>query len=266
MNVKKKALVAGIVMAMLTATGMEVQTDNPALQSLCNVKKAEAGIGGLGGGLGGIAKKTAAKALNVDVDSLQNNEKSMMMNLYNSAVCYAKASINISEALGLDNGQRAQMQAALTNLQNNKTDLGSIKRVTEATTMDQKAVQEAANNLMNSDDKDKIEKANELIKQSKVERRAANKYKLLAAKDAGSILSGTAKALAKGGDSLGDKLEVVQRLSGTAKTAKTITDAIGNNHKSMTTALKTYEKKNNIADVSDEEAEKQMKKSGLIME
>ena len=239
------------------------------------MKKAEAlGLGNLGGKVKDKAKdtakkegkKAAAKTLGVDVDSLNGNKDSMIKNLYNAAVCYGQASIDISEALGLDSGQRAQMQAALTNLKNNKTDLGSIKNVAEATAMDQKTVEEAANNLMNSEDKAKIDKANELIKKSKAERKAANIYKLLAAKDATKVISSSAKALASGGKDLGDKVNVVKELASTAQTGKSITEAIGSNHKTMTSALKTYEKKNNIADVSDKDAEKQMKDSGMILE
>ena len=245
--------------------GYLTQTDDSALQSLCSVKKAEAG---LGSALGGLAKKAgkeaASKALNIDVDSLNGTKDGVLKSLYNAAVCYGQASLDISSALGLDDGKRSALQAAMSNLKGNKTDLGSIKQVTDASKLDSKTVEEAANNLMNSGDQEKIAKANELIKKSKAERQAANIYKILAARDATKLISSSTKALASGSKNLGDKVKVVQELLDTGKSAKSITDDIGANHKVMSTALKSYEKKNNIAEVSKEDALSQTK--GMTIE
>ena len=224
-------------------------------------------MGNLGGSLGGTAKKAgkqaASSALNVDVDALNGDKDGMLKSLYNAAVCYGQASLDISEALGLDSGKHAALQAAMSNLKNKKTDLGSIKEVTDASKLDSKTVEEAANELMNSGDQEKIERANKLIKKSKTERQAANIYKLLAARNATKLISSSTKALASGKKDLGDKAQVVEGLLSTAKSAKSITDDIGANHKVMASALKTYEKKNNIADVSKDEALNQTKSMTL---
>ena len=258
MNSKKKMFVAGAMAAAFAVSGQFVQFDIAGTPSFGSVKTAEAGLGSLGG----LAKTVAGKALKVDVDSLQGNKESMLLNLYKASLYYAEAAIDVSEALGLDDGQLAQMKAAMNNLQNDKTNLGAMKKVSETTKLDPAVVEQKSKALMDSGDQDKINKANELIKKSKSARQAANKYKLLAGKDAAKIISGSAKALASG-SSLGDKLQVVQELSSTAKSAKSVTDAIGSNHKDLTTALKAYEKQNNIGAVSDDQAEKDMKNAGL---
>ena len=72
-----------------------------------------------------------------------------------------------------------------------------------------------------------------------------------------SIIKDAGTALAKGGDSIQDKINILQDLSAVAKNAEALTKEMSSNHKGMTGALKEYEKKNNIKDVSDEEAKKQ---------
>ena len=241
------------------------------------MKKAEAfGLGNLGDAVKKKAKdsakdagkKAVANALNVDVDALNGGKDTMLKNLYNSAVCYGQATLDISTALNLDDGKRAALQTAMNNLKNNKSDFGSIQQVVDASAIDSKSVTEAANELLNSEDKDKIERANVLIKKSKAERQAANMYKLLATKDAASLIKNSTKALGSGKKDLGDKAKVVMELLNTAKSAKQITGAIGSNHKMMSSALKTYEKKTGMADkISDDDALSQINKDGLgIME
>ena len=257
MNMTKKMLVAGAMAAVFSVSGQLVCTDG---QNPFVVQRAEAfGLGDVGKSLG---KAALSKALNVDVDSLQGKKDGMVLNLSRAAIAYGKAAINVSAALGMDDGQRAKMQAALNNLNNDKTNLGYIKQVGEATKMDENEIKSKADALLNEEDKAKVEQADNLIKEAKVERQYANKYKLLATRDAGMIISSTVKALAKS-DSLGDKITAVKNLSEAAKTGKSLADLIGQNHKTMTTALKDYEKKRGIKEVSEEEAEKQMKSKGL---
>ena len=249
---KKNIILAGAMTAILTVSGQFVQSDN-----FFGMKTVEAF------GLGDVGKTVAGKALGVDVDQLQDRRQNMILNLAKAAICYGQSAIDVSEALDLNPGQLSQMKAALTNLKNNRTDLGAMKQVGESTKMNQKDIEAKAQSLMDSDDKEKIAKANELIKKAKTERQAANLYKIMAARDAGMIISGAAKAMASS-DSLGDKVAVVKDLSSVANTAKAVADIIGNNHKVMTKALKAYEKKNNIPEISDKDAAEQLEKAKVI--
>lgn len=247
MKLNKKFVIAGLVAALISGSTVTMNT-------------AEAGFD-----LGGIAKEigkgTLGKALGVDIDSMQDKKQNMILNLSRAAICYAEAAINVSEALNLNPEQRAQMKAALSNLKNNKTDLGSMKRVGETTQMTKEELETAAKNLMDSGNQADIDKANELIKQSKAQRRAANIYKGLALRDATTIIASSVTAFKDG--NLGDKVNTIKELAEVAKNAQAVSNIIGQNHKVMKDALKAYEKKNNIKDVSDKEAEKQMKDAGL---
>ena len=247
---KKNIILAGAMTAILAISGQFVQSDN-----FFGTKTVEAF------GLGDIAK-IGGKALGVDVDQLEDKRQNMILNLAKAAICYGQSAIDVSEALDLNPEQLSQMKAALTNLKSNRTDLGAMKQVGESTKMNQKDIEEKAQSLMDSNDQEKIARANELIKKAKSERQAANLYKIMAARDAGIIISGAAKAMVSS-DSLGDKIAVVKDLSAVANTAKAVADVIGNNHKVMTNALKTYEKKNNIPEVKDKDADKLMKDVGL---
>ena len=95
-----------------------------------------------------------------------------------------------------------------------------------------------------------------------MERQAANLYKIMAVRDASMITASSLKAMAQG-DSLVDKLSVVKDLAEVANAAKAAADVIGKNHKVMSDALKAYEKKNNIAEVKEKDADKLMKDANL---
>ena len=243
MNNKKKAIIAGAMAAVFSITA------NFALPA----STAEAGLGDLLGNTNSVVKLVAGDP--------EKRKQKMVKNLSLAAICYAQAAINVSTALNLDPGQRAQMEAALTNLKNNKTDLGSMQRVGESTRIDQQELENAARNLMDSGDQAKIDAANELIRQSKVERAAANKYKGAALSDATFILAGNVAAMS--GGSSGDKINAAASILDAANQAKAVCDIIGANHKVMKDALAAYEKKNNIAEVNEKKAVKQMKDVGL---
>lgn len=215
------------------------------------------------GGIGKSALETLGKkALGLeDVDALEDKRQNMILNLSRAAVCYGQAAIDVAEALNLDTTKITQMKAALTGLENDRTNLGSMKRVGEATKLDKAEIEAAAKNLMDSGDQEQIDRANELIKKAKVERRAANLYKGLALRDATRIIASSLTAF-KSPD-LQSKLSAIQDLSETANAAKAVSHTISENHKILKDALKAYEKKNNIKDVSDKEAEKQMRDMGL---
>ena len=247
MKFNKKFIVAGIMAAVISTTPLTLNT-------------AEAGFD-IGGLVKEGAKDAVKKSLNVDVEGMQNKEQQMIANLSKAAICYGQAEIHVSEALGLNPESRAQMQAALNGLKNNRTDLGSMKLVGEASTITKEELATAAQNLMDSGDQEKIDRANELIKQSKAERQAANLYKGLALRDITMLISSSVKAMA--GGNLGDKLNAVQDISSAANSAKSVTDIINAKHKAMKEGLKAYEKKNNIKEVSDKDAEKMMKDAGL---
>ena len=256
MKITKKMLLAGAMAAVFSVSGQFVQTNGTL-----GVQTAEAGIGGLGG----LGKGIAGKALGVDVDQLQDKKQNMILNLSKAALCYVQAAIDIQEALGYDQGQIASTKAAFNGLANDKTNLGAMKKVGDVVKLDEKEIAAKAKAVQDSGDQEKIAKANELLKKAKAERKVANKYKILAARDASAVISGAMKALAKS-DELGDKVNTVKELSETAKTAKSVTDVIGEGHKAMTNGLKAYEKQNNIQDVSDDDAEKQMKDQKVLID
>ena len=223
---------------------------------LTGMPVAEAGfsLGDLGKA---AAKEAVNKAFNVDVDGMQDKRQNMLLNLYRSAVNYAYASAHVQEALLADGGNSARIRAAIGQVTSNKTDLSAIKSLVEVSAIKEKDLKAAAQAKQDSGDAEGIKRANDLIQQAKTERKAANIYKLLAAKDAVSIIKDAGVALTKGGDSIQDKIDVLKDLSVVAKNAESLTKVIGTQHKGMTGALKAYEKKNNIKDVSDEDAKKQ---------
>lgn len=220
-----------------------------------SVAEAGFGLGNIGDVVKGEAKKAVSKTFNVDLNGMQDKRQDMLLNLYRAAVCYGHASANVQQALGYGDGG-AQARAAIKQAANNKTNLGSIKSVVEASKVDDKLIAEAAKKLQDSGDAAKIQKANELLQTAKTQRKAANIYKVLAARDAVSIVKDAGVAMAKGGDSIKDKINIINDLSAVAKNAESLTKVIGTQHKGMSNALKTYEKKQNIKDVSDAEAKK----------
>ena len=249
MKLNKKFLIAGLVAALISGSAVDLTRNT-----------AEAGFD-LGGALKDIGKDAVKKSLNIDVEGMQDRKQQMVLNLSRAAICYAEAAIDVSEALNLNPEQRAQMQAALTGLKNNKTDLGSMKLVGETTKLSKEELETATRNLMDSGDQAKIEQANELIKKSKTARSAAGLYQGLATRDITMLISNSVKAMA-GGD-LGDKLKSIQEISEVANAAKAVNSIINDNRKIMKEALKAYEKKNNIKDVSEKDAKKQMEDAGL---
>lgn len=256
---KKRKIITSVgLAAVLAFSGQFLPSASLGGLEITGIRAAEAG---LPFGLGDIAKKAGkeavSKALNVDIDGMEDKRQNMMLNLYRSAVNYAYASAHVQEALLADGGNSARIRAAIGQVTNNKSDFGSIKSLVEASSINEKDINAAAKAKLDSGDTEAIQKANELIQQAKTERKSANIYKILAARDAISIVKDAGVALTKGGDSIKDKVNVLEDLAAVAKNAETLTKVISAQHKGMTGALKTYEKKNNIKDVSDEEAKKQ---------
>ena len=255
---KKKIITALGLAGVLVFSGQFLPGTSMGGIELTGIPVAEAG---LPFGLGDIAekegKKAISKALNVDIDGMEDKRQNMMLNLYRSAVNYAYASAHVQEAFLADGGNSARIRAAIGQVTSNKSDFGSIKSLVEASSIKEKDINTAAKAKLDSGDTEAIQRANELIQQAKTERKAANIYKILAARDAVSIVKDAGVALTKGGDSIKDKVNVLEDLAAVAKNAEALTKVISAQHKGMTSALKTYEKKNNIKDVSDEEAKKQ---------
>ena len=256
---RKKNWLTAVGLAGVFAVSGAFLPGNMVQSKFIGVSVAEAGlgIGNIGGAIKGEAKKKVAKTLNVDIDSLQDKRQNMMLNLYRAAVCYGYASSNVQQALGLGDGG-AQLKAAIKQVGTDKTNMGFIKSVVEKSKVDDKVAAEAAKKLQDSGDAAKIQQANGLLQTSKTQRRAANIYKILAARDAVAIAKDAGTALAKGGDSVQDKIDILKDLSAVAKNAESLTKLIGSQHKGLSGALKTYEQKQNIKDVSDDEAKKQV--------
>lgn len=252
---KKKILTAVGLAGVLVFSGQFMPSVNVGGFDLQGASVAEAGLGGLGGIAQKAGKNAVSKALKVDIDGMQNKRQNMLVNLYKSAVTYASASAHVQEALGYGDGG-AQAKAAIKNLKKNKTNLGSIKATMTAASINEKDIAAAAQKLSDSGDAAKIKAANDLLGQARAERKAANIYKILAARDAVGIVKESATALAKGGDSIQGKVDVLKDLSAVAKEGEAITKLIGSQHTGLTNGLKTYEKKQNIKDVSDEDAKK----------
>ncbi|SFW35716.1 hypothetical protein [Selenomonas ruminantium] len=255
---KKKNVLTAVGLAGVFAISGAFLPGNTG-QKFVRVSVAEAGfgLGNIGDVVKGEAKKEVAKTFNVDLDGLQDKRQNMMLNLYRAAICYGHASGNVQQALGLGDGG-AQLTAAIKQAATDKTNMGFIQAVVEKSKVDDKAATEAAKKLQDSGDAAKIQQANDLLRSAKAQRRAANIYKILAARDAVGIIKDAGMAMAKGGDSIQDKIDILKDLSSVAKNAETLTKAIGKNHKGMSKALKTYEQKQNIKDVSDDEAKKQV--------
>ena len=254
---KKKNLLAAVGMAGVFAVSgafMPGVTGHGFIGA--SVAEAGFGLGDIGGAVKGEAKKAVAKAFHVDLDGMQDKRQNMMLNLYRAAVCYGYASANVQQALGLGDGG-AKAKAAIKQAASSKTNLGSITSVVDSSKVDPKLVEEAAKKLLDSGEAAKIQQANGLLQKAKTQRKAANIYKILAARDAVSIVKDAGTAMAKGGDSIQDKMDIIKDLSSVAKNAESLTKVIGAQHKGMSGALKTYEKKQNINDVSDEQAKKE---------
>ncbi len=253
---KKKALITIGVAGVMAFSVQLMPNVNVGGISWQGTAVAEAGFGGLGDIAKSVGKKAVFKQFNVDIDGMQDKRQNMMLNLYRSALSYAYASAHVQEALGYGDGG-AQAKAAIKQLKSDRTNLGSIQSTMKAASVNEKEIAAAAQKLLDSGDEAKIKAANELLSKAKVERRAANIYKVLAARDAVGIVKDTGVALAKGGDSIQDKINVIKDLSAVGKSGEAMAKIIGEQHKGMSNGLKTYEKKQNIKDVSDDEAKKQ---------
>ena len=252
----RKKSVAAIGMASVLAISCQfMPSADVGGVNLTGMPVAEAGFGGLGDIGKKVGKDAVSKAFNVDIDGMQDKRQDMLLNLYRAAVSYAMASAHTQKAFEMGDGG-VQALAAVNQLNSNKTNLGSIKSVMDASKIDKKTLEEASKKLLDSGDQAKIEAANAYLKDAKAERKAANIYKVLAARDAAIIIKDAATAMAKGGDSIQDKLNIIQDLSNVAKQGEGVAKVIGEQHKGMSDALKGYEKKQNIKEVSDADAKK----------
>ena len=256
---KKNILAIGAMAAVFSISCQFIQPAQCGNDNFFNVKTAEAfDLGSIGKELG---KQALGKALNVDLNDMQDKKQSMIQNLSLASRCYMQATVDVYDALGYQPENYAQLTATLNNLNNDKTDLGSMKNVGTVTKVDKKEIEARAKDLMDNGTQEQIEAANTLIKKAKSERQAANMYKGLAMRDAGLIIKSSIVALKDGG--LSDKVKTISDLSSVAKAAQGVGKDISANSKDLKAALKAYEKKNNIAEVSDKDAEKQMKDFGL---
>ncbi len=285
MNVKKKMIVAAIMATMFSVSVGFPQTAEAGIfgdigKSIGDVfGKGKGGGINVGGSIEDTIKNTAkdaikkaakealAKALNVDIDKISDKKASMMQNLSNATICYLQSYINVSKAFNLDSGNRQRMEAAANNLRNDRTNFGSIKAAADATYFDPKKFDERVKQMTAEVvSPEEAEKINGHLQAAKTQRQAANIYKVLALRDAGFVLSGALKNLTKANkfSDLKHMSNTFKDLSETAKAAKAILGEMDKKRKLLTGVLKNYEKKNNIKDVSDEEAKKQV--ANLVMQ
>ena len=256
---KKKAL--GITLTLAMGLSVQfVQIDSLIagnLSKAVGMQQAEAGfLSGLTGSVDKMKHKavtdvkkqatdTVKKALNIDMDGVNDHVKAMKAHLELATHFTAGAQYKLEEAAGLQNNSHFTEIGNIANVsRSNFSDLGSSYRYAEIPGVEANMIE----TRLNSQDADAKKKTLERLSWAKEDRSMANWYKALAVRDAVFVVKEAAKGVvqaSKSGNYEG-VLNTLKQYQAVAKDTQAICDNLGKKTGAMDKALKKVDANNNI--------------------
>lgn len=270
---KKNMVVSGVLAAVVAVSGQFVQvgqgdgihfgTQSAAAFGL-KMPKIKTGISSVDDQANKAAKQTAEnavkKAFNVDISSMGNRKQDMLKHLAWAARLEAVSADRWGKVAGTDTAEaQAASNSAQAFLANGDFSLSTFKNFSSnyqskmKLSDNQKQAYAALDRALVSE-KDKLttEQNKTYVTDAKKARKMAAVYNALAVRDAGLLLSDTAKALAHKSD-LGSQLDEVQELASFANEAKSFVDAQKKISKERADLTKKAEKAMNVKEPTEQE-------------
>ena len=270
---KKNMVVSGVLAAVVAVSGQFVQvgqgngihfgTQSAAAFGL-KMPKIKTGISSVDDQANKAAKQTAEnavkKAFNVDISSMGNRKQDMLKHLAWAARLEAVSADRWGKVAGTDTAEaQAASNSAQAFLANGDFSLSTFKHFSSnyqskmKLSDNQKQAYAALDKALVSE-KDKLttEQNKTYVTDAKKARKMAAVYNALAVRDAGLLLSDTAKALAHKSD-LGSQLDEVQELASFANEAKSFVDAQKKISKERADLTKKAEKAMNVKEPTEQE-------------
>ncbi|WP_294144380.1 hypothetical protein [uncultured Selenomonas sp.] len=270
---KKNMVVSGVLAAVVAVSGQFVQvgqgngihfgTQSAAAFGL-KMPKIKTGISSVDDQANKAAKQTAEnavkKAFNVDISSMGNRKQDMLKHLAWAARLEAVSADRWGKVAGTDTAEaQAASNSAQAFLANGDFSLSTFKNFSSnyqskmKLSDNQKQAYAALDKALVSE-KDKLttEQNKTYVTDAKKARKMAAVYNALAVRDAGLLLSDTAKALAHKSD-LGSQLDEVQELASFANEAKSFVDAQKKISKERADLTKKAEKAMNVKEPTEQE-------------
>ena len=270
---KKNMVVSGVLAAVVAVSEQFVQvgqgngihfgTQSAAAFGL-KMPKIKTGISSVDDQANKAAKQTAEnavkKAFNVDISSMGNRKQDMLKHLAWAARLEAVSADRWGKVAGTDTAEaQAASNSAQAFLANGDFSLSTFKNFSSnyqskmKLSDNQKQAYAALDKALVSE-KDKLttEQNKTYVTDAKKARKMAAVYNALAVRDAGLLLSDTAKALAHKSD-LGSQLDEVQELASFANEAKSFVDAQKKISKERADLTKKAEKAMNVKEPTEQE-------------
>lgn len=270
---KKNMVVSGVLAAVVAVSGQFVQvgqgngihfgTQSAAAFGL-KMPKIKTGISSVDDQANKAAKQTAEnavkKAFNVDISSMGNRKQDMLKHLAWAARLEAVSADRWGKVAGTDTAEaQAASNSAQAFLANGDFSLSTFKNFSSnyqskmKLSDNQKQAYAALDKALVSE-KDKLttEQNKTYVTDAKKARKMAAVYNALAVRDAGLLLSDTAKALAHKSD-LGSQLDEVQELASFANEAKSFVDVQKKISKERADLTKKAEKAMNVKEPTEQE-------------
>lgn len=270
---KKNMVVSGVLAAVVAVSGQFVQvgqgngihfgTQSAAAFGL-KMPKIKTGISSVDDQANKAAKQTAEnavkKAFNVDISSMGNRKQDMLKHLAWAARLEAVSADRWGKVAGTDTAEaQAASNSAQAFLANGDFSLSTFKNFSSnyqskmKLSDNQKQAYAALDKALVSE-KDKLttEQNKTYVTDAKKARKMAAVYNALAVRDAGLLLSDTAKALSHKSD-LGSQLDEVQELASFANEAKSFVDAQKKISKERADLTKKAEKAMNVKEPTEQE-------------
>lgn len=270
---KKNMVVSGVLAAVVAVSGQFVQvgqgngihfgTQSAAAFGL-KMPKIKTGISSVDDQANKAAKQTAEnavkKAFNVDISSMGNRKQDMLKHLAWAARLEAVSADRWGKVAGTDTAEaQAASNSAQAFLANGDFSLSTFKNFSSnyqskmKLSDNQKQAYAALDKALVSE-KNKLttEQNKTYVTDAKKARKMAAVYNALAVRDAGLLLSDTAKALAHKSD-LGSQLDEVQELASFANEAKSFVDAQKKISKERANLTKKAEKAMNVKEPTEQE-------------
>ena len=280
---KKNMVVSGVLAAVVAVSGQFVQvgqgngihfgTQSAAAFGL-KMPKIKTGISSVDDQANKAAKQTAEnavkKAFNVDISSMGNRKQDMLKHLAWAARLEAVSADRWGKVAGTDTAEaQAASNSAQAFLANGDFSLSTFKNFSSnyqskmKLSDNQKQAYAALDKALVSE-KDKLttEQNKTYVTDAKKARKMAAVYNALAVRDAGLLLSDTAKALAHKSD-LGSQLDEVQELASFANEAKSFVDAQKKISKERADLTKKAEKAMNVKEPTEQENKAYAKTLGM---
>ena len=259
---KKKALGITLTLAMgLSAQFVQVDslmTGN--MSQAVGMQQAEAGImNGFAGSVDKMkhkavssakkeAKAAVKKALNVDMNGMNNHVEAMKTHLNLATSFTAAADYQLRQAAHLQESNNFNEIGNIANMtRSNFSDLGASYRYAEIPGLDAN-IGTMIENGLNSQDENAKKETMKWVSYSKESRSMSTWYKALAIRDAVFVVKEAAKGIAQAGKS-GDykaALHTLEQYEKIAKDTQAICKTLGNKTGAMDKALKKVEANNNI--------------------